>query len=687
MASIMAIVSKAVFEKEHRGAKVGDVLAIDRYSSSPRAFEQLGKNDALFLVTVRPPEQLWLVAIVDAPKKKGDAWIGAKNKAPIADISASVKKLVLASGDGVTARKGALAMSLQTPRVLAEADVTLLRSLAGAPAVTAYRDAVEETPAAKKARAQAAAAGTSSLRFERYRKPFADLSKLTPTELELLADITTSNRAGDPDELVDHEDWAPMELVDVVDVARGEVRYLLFVWPYGSARLFDAKTSSPIGYVVQHGLELDEEHDSPDLRRALAGAYASASPKISELIDFDIDKKPVVKTKAQVDAKQLRKDALEAVEKALGRSDERFRVFEDLSAAQQKLIRDAFAPIPDDMPWNKLQLHGLPPIASLRRWAGIDPPTILERRAGTWPVWKWLKAAVRQEIDRGEAIAALAKELGVNGVVELAVTLDKLRDEGAYDLFDTILKSLRGDVEANAHAARVVRFVGDVIDAAGEGAAVEVAKRAVEADSYGALAAYATFALVARARRRGEPFPREFYEMSTHINSPGPGVYVREAARDVLELIPMADRDEWIVELAPYFVASFDHPVKNGKELDVPVAIQGWLYADLCPSERALKGMAADLARWHENSDPKPLDQAVAMLAKIGADKVLPYLKAEQTPKTKWLAKAIAALEGGASAPPPRRAPPASPLPKRPPAKASSARAPGRAGAAKPRAR
>lgn len=48
----------------------------DRYVSSNKAFEKLEKGDAIFLVTVRPPnEQLWLVGILESPKRQDDAWM------------------------------------------------------------------------------------------------------------------------------------------------------------------------------------------------------------------------------------------------------------------------------------------------------------------------------------------------------------------------------------------------------------------------------------------------------------------------------------------------------------------------------------------------------------------------------------------------------------------------------------
>ncbi len=196
MSSVLAIVSKAVFEKlVPKSTKVGDVVATDRYASTPAAFDQLITGDAIFLVTVRPPnEALWLVAILERPRKQGKAWIGAANTTPIRDITPVLAKLKLASGKGIVAKPGALGMSLQTPRVLTDADVALLRgSKPGATAaVTEYRKQVELTPAAAKASAQAAAAAASGQRFQltNYRRPFQMLKQLARPQYKQLAQLT-----------------------------------------------------------------------------------------------------------------------------------------------------------------------------------------------------------------------------------------------------------------------------------------------------------------------------------------------------------------------------------------------------------------------------------------------------------------------------------------------------------------
>lgn len=128
MASVLALISKAVFENLIREPdyRIGDVIPLDRYTSKHAAFAQLDDDDAIFLVTVRP-KGLLLVAILEQPKRRGEALIGTTNTAPLAFITDRLSKLQLADGKGISVGLDKLGMSLQTPRVLAPDDVALLR--------------------------------------------------------------------------------------------------------------------------------------------------------------------------------------------------------------------------------------------------------------------------------------------------------------------------------------------------------------------------------------------------------------------------------------------------------------------------------------------------------------------------------------------------------------------------------
>lgn len=128
MGSVLAIVSKVVFEKMARAPKLGDRISVDRYNSKHKALTPLEEGGALFMVTVRPPEeQLWLVAVLESPSFDGACWSAAASELPLTDVSELRSKLKFTSGKGITAKPGALGMSLQTPRELTADDEALLR--------------------------------------------------------------------------------------------------------------------------------------------------------------------------------------------------------------------------------------------------------------------------------------------------------------------------------------------------------------------------------------------------------------------------------------------------------------------------------------------------------------------------------------------------------------------------------
>jgi uncharacterized protein (TIGR02996 family) len=165
MADLMAIVSKAVFEKAAgKSPALGARLKMDRYTSSNKNLDPLAAGGRLYLVTVRPPtEALWLVAILERPKHDGEAWVAKPCDTPITDISKLRSKIKFESGVGITAKAGALGMSLQTPRALTAADTALLDAAAGAAASAAGAGAASAAPPAA-AKASAAPLKQSGVR-------------------------------------------------------------------------------------------------------------------------------------------------------------------------------------------------------------------------------------------------------------------------------------------------------------------------------------------------------------------------------------------------------------------------------------------------------------------------------------------------------------------------------------------
>jgi hypothetical protein len=129
---MVAIVSKAVYQRDMPRAQVGDVLALDAYLSTNAALQKLEAGGRLFLLTVRPPsESLWLLAVLQDPKFDGSKWVAARNVTAVRDVSALRGVLKFENGKGLPAEAGKLGMALQTPRVLTADDARAL--LGGAP--------------------------------------------------------------------------------------------------------------------------------------------------------------------------------------------------------------------------------------------------------------------------------------------------------------------------------------------------------------------------------------------------------------------------------------------------------------------------------------------------------------------------------------------------------------------------
>lgn len=154
MASVFAVVSKKVYETQARqDGKVlglGQMWPTAKYASTHAALKPLNEGGHIFLVTVRPPDEaLWLVAILQNPKGVKDGWESAPNTIAITDITPLKGRIKFANGAGITAAKGKLGMSLQTPRALSDADAALLLGAAGTAGVTVAAPTAA-TPAAQR---------------------------------------------------------------------------------------------------------------------------------------------------------------------------------------------------------------------------------------------------------------------------------------------------------------------------------------------------------------------------------------------------------------------------------------------------------------------------------------------------------------------------------------------------------
>jgi hypothetical protein len=510
-------------------------------------------------------------------------------------------------------------MSLQTPRVLTADDVALLRG--PTTAAEAYRAAVDEVPAAARARAEAAEAAKTdgTLRFANPRRPFAMLDRLPAAQKKQLKQLATQNLAGKLEKLVDDPDWNPMELVDVLDVATGDVTHQLYLWPYGAGEIFEHDTTTSTARIVQHDYQVTPG-DLP-FRKALAAAYANASPPPSEVVDFRLDHDPPPVQGSEKD----RVAAMKQLGKSLPHYPSGAVLFETLTEAQRARVLTAIRSSAGE------QLHGVGWLGlvtgdSTKRWAGLAPPGLLETRVGKWPVWKWLCAAAHGEVTTPEAIGALIGALSPAQIAEVCLLVSANDD---YALFESAHKYSRGETVANAYTVHTLRFLGALLDASGDDAALAFARGA----SAQVAQPLTTFALVARAKRRGETFPDEFFELA--CASASPSLASAGGLREVVECLSPALR------LAFYekdrFSDTWNEDRKGTRAVETPTPMGAWWYADLLPAETVAEAVVAAIVAW--NHQPKPKRHALDLIATIGPACV-PFLD-----------RALAASE-----PPPHRA-------------------------------
>jgi hypothetical protein len=85
MPGVLALISKTVFAQ--LDCRPGQVTALDRYTSTHGAFASLTADDAVCLVTVADAK-LWLVAVIERPRRDEADIVGSTNVTPLTDITA-----------------------------------------------------------------------------------------------------------------------------------------------------------------------------------------------------------------------------------------------------------------------------------------------------------------------------------------------------------------------------------------------------------------------------------------------------------------------------------------------------------------------------------------------------------------------------------------------------------------------
>jgi hypothetical protein len=338
--SVLAVVSKAVFEKEARvGGRVvavGETWPTELYASQNPGLEALTNGGALFLVTVRPGDQLWLVGVLEGSKKSAKGWRAAANTVAIRDITGLIPRLRFATGKGITAEPGKLGMSLQTPRQLTADDEALLRGGARRVGAKAEPSAerTKEAPAEKEEPAE--------WRLDGYRVR-ALSSKLSAKERRLLEPFAGLLEANDEDE-------GEIELADVVETASGTVVALYALWPVEAGALVEVASGEVLadvyeGYFDAHG-------DEPLRTRMGKAVEAAAGIRFRVRVSFvggrDARKAAPPPPATPSDPAVLEEiRALHAeLDRTKGKERDIHAVMQQIEALQRKVIPDALRPYP-----------------------------------------------------------------------------------------------------------------------------------------------------------------------------------------------------------------------------------------------------------------------------------------------------------------------------------------------------
>ncbi len=104
MASVIARLGPTAFKKHAKQFTPGAVLPIDRFQSTDRSFAtELSHGGALYLVVADAKNELWLVAVLEAPETSGirigdkrePGWYAPVNTTPVTNISKLRKKLAI----------------------------------------------------------------------------------------------------------------------------------------------------------------------------------------------------------------------------------------------------------------------------------------------------------------------------------------------------------------------------------------------------------------------------------------------------------------------------------------------------------------------------------------------------------------------------------------------------------------
>ncbi len=130
------------------------------------------------------------------------------------------------------------------------------------------------TPSAAKATESSGTHPSVGLRLSNYRLPLERIDRTTPEERSQIEAIVAKAQMGPLEEAARNHEIHPFELVDVIHVVTGHVRFQVYLWPPGSGVIFENASTKTVASIRHHRWEqhpLDE-----GLRAQFAAAWNEA---------------------------------------------------------------------------------------------------------------------------------------------------------------------------------------------------------------------------------------------------------------------------------------------------------------------------------------------------------------------------------------------------------------------------
>lgn len=264
--------------------------------------------------------------------------------------------------------------------------------------------------------------------------------------------------------------------------------------------------------------------------------------------------------------------------------------------------------------------HGVPPAREHHAWLGLERPGLAERVIArgdrSWPVWKWLHAAAKAEIEEQACVDAIAGGLSTRERIELSYPSGGNQITQRYNLvcyYDA--DGPDDDFGIKRREERIDGIVGLLLGTCELEQLIEVGER-IAAGPKGVSVRPLVVAVGHLARARGVPFPATVLPLWERW------IGLCALHRDAFASLAIELREKII------WAEGFDShemiaPSPNGPVTDV-VFLKGWTVADLCPVESVARAIVGEISSW---TGPQP---ALQKLIEIGVQMGAPIRPAVQ---------------------------------------------------------